>query len=278
MVIVLALLSSAILGSADFIGGVAARRARSTVVVAWSNAAGLLCAIVIVALLPGRFTTADLAWGLVAGLCGSAGAVLLYKALAVGAMSVVAPTTAAAAALVPGFAGLIQGEKLTATAGAGVAVAFAAMLLISRQSQAAPVSNGRMRGMGHALLAGVAFGGFLAVLSRTAQEAASWPLVFARCSSLPVLLLVLLVSGASLRMPPGSTRLALLSGVLDMMSNVLFILAIRNGHLALTGLLASLAPVATVGLARLLLKERLRAPQQVGAALAVCSVLLLAVS
>ena len=47
MVIVLALLSSAILGSADFIGGVAARRARSTVVVVWSNAAGLLCAIVI---------------------------------------------------------------------------------------------------------------------------------------------------------------------------------------------------------------------------------------
>jgi uncharacterized membrane protein len=70
----------------------------------------------------------------------------------------------------------------------------------------------------------------------------------------------------------------LLSGVLDMVSNVVFLLAIRNGHLVLIGLLGALSPVGTVGLARLLLKERLGAPQQVGAALAICSVLLLAVS
>lgn len=278
MVIVLALLSSAILGSADFVGGMATRRARSTVVVVWSNAAGLLSAIVIVALLPGRFTAADLGWGLLAGLCGSAGAILLYRALAAGAMSVVAPTTAAAAALVPGLAGLLQGEDVTATAGAGTAVAFAAMVLISRRSQGSAASDRLTRGIGCALLAGVSFGGFLVVLARTATEAASWPLVFARCSSLPVLLLVLLGSGVSLRMPAGPTRLALLSGVLDMVSNVLFLLAIRNGHLVLIGLLAALSPVGTVGLARLLLKERLGAPQQVGAALAICSVLLLAVS
>jgi drug/metabolite transporter (DMT)-like permease len=278
MVIVLALLSSAILGSADFVGGIAARRARSSVVVLWSNAAGLVSAMAIVALLPGRFTTGDLGWGLLAGLCGSAGAVMLYRALAAGVMSVVAPTTAAAAALVPGLAGLLHGEEVTATAAAGAAAAFTAMVLISRRSQGSAASDGLTRGIGSALLAGVSFGGFLVMLARTADEAASWPLVFARCSSLPILLLVLLGSGISLRMPVSATRLALLSGVLDMVSNVLFLLVIRNGHLVLIGLLASLSPVGTIGLARILLKERLRAPQQVGAVLAICSVLLLAVS
>ena len=276
MVMVLALLSSAILGSADFVGGMAARRARATVVVVWSNAAGLLSAIAIVGLLPGRFAPADVGWGLLAGLCGTAGAVLLYRALAVGVMSVLAPTTAAASALLPGVAGLLRGEEVTATAGVGIAAALGAMVLISRRTQSA-VSDGGTRGMGSALLAGVSFGGFLVALAHTGAEAAGWPLVFARCASLPVLLMVVVVSRVPLRLPAGSAGLALLSGALDMMSNLLFLLAIRSGHLALTGLLASLSPVGTIGLARILLKERLRAPQQIGAALAMCSVLLLAV-
>ncbi len=277
MVLLLALVSSAILGGADFAGGIAARRARSTVVVAWSNAAGLLCAVGMVALMPGQFTSADLVYGLLAGVCGSLGAVLLYRALAVGVISLVAPTAAAAAAMVPGVAGLLRGEHVTAAAGVGIAAALTAIVLISRSSPNASRLGSAGRGIGFALLAGVSFGAFLIILGRTATEAASWPLVFARCASLPILLLVVRLSGSSLQLPAAPARLALLSGVLDMISNVLFLVAIRGGHLLLTGVLASLAPVSTVGLARILLHEHLRRSQKVGAALALFSVALLAV-
>ena len=63
-----------------------------------------------------------------------------------------------------------------------------------------------------------------------------------------------------------------------MASNVLFLVAVRGGQLALVGLLASLSPLGTVGLARLVLRERIRAVQGVGAALAMGSVMLLAMA
>ena len=71
-------------------------------------------------------------------------------------------------------------------------------------------------------------------------------------------------------------RIAWLAGVLDMGSSVLYLLAVREGSLALVGLLASLSPVSTVLLARLLLRERTYVWQRIGAGLAMSSVLLLA--
>ena len=51
-----------------------------------------------------------------AGLTGSIGVALLYKALAIGPMSVVAPVTAVCAVIVPLVVGLLQGEQLTTLA------------------------------------------------------------------------------------------------------------------------------------------------------------------
>src|SRR5688572_30181790 len=114
MYLALALLSSLVLGAADFVGGAAARRARALVIVVWSNGAGLLAALgLVLVVVPAQLTATDLAWGAAAGLSGSLGAVLLYRALAIGVMSVVAPTSAAAAAAVPVTVGLALGERLT---------------------------------------------------------------------------------------------------------------------------------------------------------------------
>jgi drug/metabolite transporter (DMT)-like permease len=63
-----------------------------------------------------------------------------------------------------------------------------------------------------------------------------------------------------------------------MASNMLFLVAVRGGDLALVGVLASLSPLGTVGLARLVLRERLRAVQGLGAAMALGSVVLLALA
>jgi len=226
---------------------------------------------------PGQFTAADLAWGAAAGISGSLGAVLLYRALAIGVMSLVAPTSAAAAAAVPVTVGLALGERLNGLGMVGVVIALVSVVLLTRA--AAPVDldrTGFAPAMVFAVLAGVSFGVFLVLLAQTSSASGLWPLVGARCASLSLLVGVALIRRESLRLAGPTARLAVLAGLLDMASNVLFLVAVRGGQLALVGLLASLSPLGTVGLARLVLRERIRAVQGVGAALAMGAVMLLA--
>ena len=280
MSLALALLSSLVLGSADFVGGAAARRARAAVVVVWSNAAGLLAALVLAVLVvPGAVSLRDLGWGAAAGISGSFGAVLLYRALACGVMSVVAPSSAAAAAAAPVTIGIALGERISGPAAVGVVAALGSVMLLTHTSGPGSPDRGPVgRSMTYAVLAGVSFGFFLVLLAQTSPASSLWTLVAARSASLALLVGLALVRRQTLDLAGPSARLALLAGVLDMTSNVLFLFAIRGAELALVGLLASLSPLGTVGLAHLVLRERIRAVQGLGAALAMASVVLLALS
>ncbi|MEU6526482.1 DMT family transporter [Streptomyces sp. NPDC046924] len=280
----LALTSAMVLGSADFVGGLATKRARALAVVCWSNIAGLLTALAFTGLLShGGTGWSEAAWGGLAGLCGSLGAVLLYHALANGVMSLVAPTTAAAAAALPVIAGVLLGDRLTALAVVGVLCALGSVLLVSLTGDGGAGGDGipadrkkTLRTLGTALTAGAGFGLFFVFLARTPGEAGLWPLVWARCASLTLLLLLSLGRGTPLRLTGRTRGLALLSGVLDMGASVLYLVAVRDGSLAVVGLLASLYPLSTVLLARFVLQEHIRGIQHVGVILAVGSVLLLA--
>ncbi|KUO16772.1 DMT family transporter [Streptomyces dysideae] len=276
----LALASAMVLGSADFVGGLATKRASAFVIVLWSNTAGLLTALAFAgALSRGGTSWSEAAWGGLAGLCGSLGAMLLYHALANGVMSLVAPTTAAAAAALPVIAGVLLGDRLTALAVVGVVCALASVLLVSLNGESSAESADRrkaLRTLGIALLAGAGFGLFFVFLARTPSDSSLWPLVWARCASLTLLLGLGLARRTPLRLSGRPRQLALLSGALDMGSSVLYLVAVRDGSLAVVGLLASLYPISTVLLARFVLGERIRGIQHAGVLLAVGSVLLLA--
>ena len=277
MSIMFALLSSMLLGSADFAGGVAARRAPAVAITVWANGVGLVTALVVVLVLPAPLSLTDIGWGLLAGTCGSLGAVLLYRALALGVMSLVAPVTAASAAVIPVAVGAGLGERLSTPALVGVAGAVASMVLLCRRRQPAGPSPHCTRALILAMLAGVSFGAFLALLSQTSPEAGMWPLAIARCASLAILLSYAYARGQSLRLDPAPRRLAVGVGILDMAANTAFLVAVVDGQLAVIGLLASLSPLGTVLLARVMLRERLRGLQRLGTAMAMGSVLLLAI-
>ncbi len=226
-------------------------------------------------ILGGRPTAADLGWGAAAGLAGAAGLVLFYRALATGVMSVVAPVTALTAAAVPVVGGLALGERLPPWATAGIVLALVAVVLVAAEGGLPTLRAARSAGLLPALAAGVGFGVFFVLLDRTRPESTLWPLVAARSVSVGMVVLVALAVRASLRVSGRTPVLIVVAGVLDMAANALFLLATQQGQLAITGVLASLYPVSTVLLAQLVLRERLVRAQLAGLATAAVAVVLI---
>jgi uncharacterized membrane protein len=109
--VTLALASAAFYGAADFLGGIASKRADSVVVTFVAQAAGLVLLALLLPVLPSSSPLpSDYGWGVAAGVAGSAGVALLYRALAIGTMSIVAPITAVCAAAVPVLVALALGD------------------------------------------------------------------------------------------------------------------------------------------------------------------------
>jgi drug/metabolite transporter (DMT)-like permease len=273
--VVLALASALVYGAADFCGGMASRRATAFVVVALSQAAGLVALLAGLPVVGGSPTGADLAWGAAAGLAGSGGLVLFYRALAAGVMSVVAPVTALTAAAVPVLVGLVLGERLAPWAAVGIALALVAVVLVAAEGGLPTLRTARSAGLLPALAAGLGFGVFFVLLDRTSPESTLWPLLASRSVSVVLVLVLGLAVRASLRIHGRTTMLVVLAGVLDMAANALFLVATQQGQLAITGVLASLYPVSTVVLAQLVLRERLVRVQVAGLATAAVAVVLI---
>jgi drug/metabolite transporter (DMT)-like permease len=272
----LAVLASIAYGAADFLGGLATKRG-STVfaAVVCSQATGLLLVLLALPFLPPASpTAADLAWGAASGLAGGIGLGLLYRGLAVGVMSVVAPVTAVCAVIIPVAVGVAFGERPTGSAGAGVALAVVAIVLISQSAQG---ESGRRAttGVATAIASGIAIGIFLVCLERTGKSAGLWPLVPARVASVGLFAIAGLLARQKLVPRRESWPIVAGGGSLDMVANILYLLAVRQGPLSIVATLTSLYPASTILLARIVLRERLRLIQQAGVACAVLAIVLI---
>lgn len=271
MVYLLALLSAVFYGAADFAGGFASRRAPMFTVVTISQLSGLLSLLAVLPLLgPASPLPADYTWGAASGIAGGFGIGLLYRALAIGTMGVVAPTTSVCAVVIPVLASLLRGVDLPALVLAGIGLAVVAIVLLGQESAhpdhpaRRPPAYGLPSGMWHALASGVAIGFFFLLLANARSEAGLWPLVAARVAGIPCFALIVVATGASFRLPRSLVWLVIGGGVLDMLANVLYLLATRYGSLAVAVTLVSLYPASTVALARVVLGERLSRLQMLG--------------
>ena len=283
MLYALALASAAVYGAADFLGGLASRRTSAIAIVVVSQCAGLIALLLMLPFLPAASPVAsDWVWGAVAGVAGGTGVALLYRALAITSMAIAAPITAVCAVTVPVAVSIALGERPGTGPLAGIALALLSIVLVSQQSAApgAGVAQGfsparRSSGIATALASGVAIGLFFLAIARTRAEAGLWPLVAARGMSFVLFAALAVVTGRSLRMPAGVTAVAVAGGVLDMLANVLYLVASRYGPLSIVVTLSSLYPASTVLLARTVLGERLSVLQVVGLVCALAAVLLI---
>ena len=278
MAVVLALASAVVYGAADFLGGLASRRASVFGVVAVSQVVGLVALLALLPWLGGPVGPADLAWGAAAGLAGAAGLVIFFRALARGVMSVIAPGHRGhRRRRARCSSGCWAATRIGPWAAAGIALALVAVVLVSAE------------------------GGLSAL--RAARPASLAPALAGRCR----VRLLLRAARPHVARSPGSPRwsprgwprsrsswwspspggsrcgsaapalpLVALSGVGDMTANALFLLATQqDGQLAITGVLASLYPVSTVVLAQVVLRERLAGAQVAGLGAAVAAVVLI---
>jgi drug/metabolite transporter (DMT)-like permease len=280
MASLLALIAAVCYGAADFVGGVATRRAAAVAVVALGQATGLLLLLASLPLLPAASPTPhDVLWGALAGVAGGAGVGLLYRALAVGTMGVIAPATAVCAVAVPVLVSALLGQWPSWLSSIGIAVALASIVLVGQEpapESGAPRKGGWPPGLLPALLSGVAIGGFYLALARTAPEAGLWPLVASRAASVTAFGVATFARRGPTGLHGGQLVLLVVgAGALDMLANVLYLLATREGSLPVVVTLTSLYPAATVVLAGVVLGERLSPLQRVGVCTALVAVVLI---
>ena len=280
-----ALLASLLWGTADFLGGTAARRLPVASVLGVSQLVALLGLVPLAAAI-GAFDEprSYVLPGLAAGLAGMAALAAFYRALAVGTMGVVAPI-AALGVVVPIALGLVEGERPSGLQLLGMAVAVVGVVLASGPE----LSGGGKGGALPLLLAGVAAVGFGLVLVLVAEGsggeegtagAVVMVLLTMRLASVLVLTGLLLVflgrRGPEIGVRRGDLPVLVAIGAFDVGANGAFAVASQSDLVSVSAVLASLYPVVTVLLARRFHAERLAGVQLVGVGLALCGVVALA--
>jgi drug/metabolite transporter (DMT)-like permease len=293
VVTIFALAAALLYGSADFLGGVATRRARVLAVLPLSAGAGAVVMIAAGLLAGDALRSAGLGWGLAAGAVGGVGLIIFYAGLAAGPMSVVAPVSALMSTVLPLAVALAGGERLTALEYAGAALCLAAIVLVSSAEGKSPADSRRRgvlgllagtgfhgRAVSYGLGAGTTFGLFFLFIRYAGQSGALWPVASARLAGLAVVLAAAAVTRTRPVLARASPRLLAAtagSGILDATANISYVLATRAGLFGLAVVLTSLYPGITVLLARFVLAERMRLPQRAGLVLAAAGVVLVTV-
>lgn len=275
MPLLLAALSSATFGVADFLGGLATRRA-SAVQVVWASQWVALVAVTAVApwTANGVAAAPDLLWGAAGGVAGAFGLVVFYHALAVTRIGVAAPVAAVIGTALPVAFGVVIGERPALLGWIGIAMALPAVAVLAGGSRAGSGTTRRAAALG--TVAGAAFALVAILLSRTGADSGLWPLVAARVASVGLVTAVALVRRKALR-PGGSVwPLAAAVGILDMTANVLFLVAVRQELLSLVAVIMAMYPVTTIALARRVLAEPITRRQWAGFSLALVAVVAIA--
>ncbi len=220
--------------------------------------ASLLVELLLWPAIGARFDAGAAAWGAASGLASAAAFALLYRTLAIGPMSVLSPVTALVSAALPVSVGLIGGEQLSALAICGVTLALVAIVVVS-----GGIDTRGLRPSGTALTLAVGAGAAIALqlvcLDQAPDDSGVAPLLVGRAVSSAVVL----GAAYALRARLGDSRPSLpasaAAGALDSLANLAFLLAVRDGDLAVVAVITALYPAGTVLLARVLLAERIGA-------------------
>jgi len=274
----LGLLSSLFWGTGDFLGGLVSRQLGAKRSIFFIEVIGLILLLILFAIFPEPF----FGWknfftALVAGSIGTIGLIVLYHAMSVGLMSVAAPVSALLAAVLPVLVSISTEGIPGPLALAGFFLAFLSVWFISQDGERG-FHLGRLSDLKWPFIAGFGFGMYFILIHSASSEAVLWPLITGRIGGSFVIILILLFTRTGLRIPK-SKPWPLIAGnaSFDVLGNTFFIFAGQIGRLDIATIMASLYPLATVGLAGVILKEQLNKRQWLGISFAIIAIVLLTI-
>jgi drug/metabolite transporter (DMT)-like permease len=283
LAVILALVSAIGYGASDFAAGLASRTAsviQVTLLACLAATAAMLAVLPLAA--SHRPSGAALAWGAAAGASGTLGGIALYLGFRYAAFSVAAPLSAVGTAGFSVLAGLLWGERPSALALVGIALALPAIVGVSISAggdKPAEETGGPSRpaaGVAAGLIAGACFALLLIGLDRAGSRSGLWPAAAAEVAELAVAVAAAAVT-RNLRLPRGRPgRLAVIAGVAGAAGTLFYFYAAHDGLLAVVAVLTSLYPASTIVLARVVLGERLTVLRLAGLSLAGACVALIA--
>jgi drug/metabolite transporter (DMT)-like permease len=252
-------------GSADFLGALAARRSPVVTIIFVQQLSGLVLALAVVLVVGPRAAPArDVGLSIGAGVGALAGLACLYRGLALGRMSVVAPLSAAGSAVLEVAWGFGRGERPGPPVILGGVLVLLAVVVIAGVGGDDHSEVAFTREALFAAGAGLGFAASFIFLAETSIQSGFWPVVIARCASVAVLGVVLLVTRRPFVPNRRDLPMVLGSGWLDAGANIVLLVAVRHDLLSVVAPLAALYPAATVALARVVLHEKVTAKRGVG--------------
>ena len=277
MAFLFALCAAFAFGAGDFVGGLSARHAPALATTIVAQAVGLtLLALWVPWTIDGFPDARILSWGAFSGVTGSIAALTLYPALALGSASEVAPLSAVIGTALPILFGFLLGERPSPSAWAGMVLAVLTIVLVSSDGRGNAFDPARRRrALRLAATSGVFIGAFLIGFERAGTSQGLLPLFVARGLSLPMLVVVALLTRRPLWPAGVSRRPAIASGVFDISANGLYLTALAGAPLSLVATLSNLYPAWTVLLGVVFLRDRPRPAQQLGLVLALGAIVLI---
>jgi drug/metabolite transporter (DMT)-like permease len=200
-----------------------------------------------------------------------------YRALELGPIAIVSPIASANGAVVVLLAVLVLDESLTAIQALGCILVLGFIVLAAREPSSGP-GEGNGKGIRLALIASIAFGGYLFVLATMSDEL-GWlvPILIARSVT------VAIVSAVAVARPPPSRgalgRLGVLgcvaAGLLDACGYLVYNRGAEVGEVAITSAAASAYPVIPILVGLFALRERIAWHQLVGVGGVLCGMVVL---
>lgn len=273
MASLLALLSSAMWGTADFFAGRLSKKHHPFAVLGFSQVFGLAVGILLVVISgswQGKVLGFDgfLIPGALAGLFGYIGLACLYEGLSTGRMGVVSPISSLSTVIPLAYA-LITGDVLSTIILLGVVIALVGVFCASgpELSQGLPLKPILL-----ALGAAAGFGLALTFIAIGSQSSALLTMVAMRGATFFVTISFVIKYRTTGKFSKKEMPVLIFIGAADFLANLLLGIACTKGLVSVAMVFGSLYPIATAILAYKFLQERLLKVQYLGIALAVIGV------
>ena len=278
MASLLALFSSILWGSADYLAGNLSKRFKAIAVTGASQAIGLITGVVLV-VVTGSYIAPNLSWNgyfvpaIGAGIAGFLGLVSFYSGLSTGRMGVVSPISTLSA-VIPLTYAFISGERPTIIQIAGMGIALLGAFCASGPD----IVNGLpikplLFGLGAALGFGIA----LTFMAQGSKTSSLMTMTSMRVISVSICILIALRYRTIGGFGKSDIKILVVIGVTDFVANLLLGVATTKGLVSVAMVLGGLFPIVTSLLAFKFLHERLHKAQYLGIILAVAGVSIISI-